>query len=573
MLDTVIQIGKQYRKAPNSHIYHEQINHSLKDVEALHKKKDKEGNIINTVFYEISVIDKGDAFFFDLDNLTIIEDEDKQKSLYYLNFKTSKKDSEKRYLLGDLVYSHFTDSKNKLNESGNYRLFGKKAKKTSFVCAEDIAKTMNNCFIHKFRDEFRKKKEEVEALLKSVPSIVIHFNFEGKQWFEIENLINSIDKIISSNLVISDEATGKFVLDKYLYKTLGGVSPGFSDSNRYKNKLFTSDEIISIMYATGIYQEPRIRINNIGIVVLPHSDKLSSEDIVNFFNKKNIGLKEESALEDNLSIDTDDLFAELIDNDLSDKVKFDVIFSSIPKSPAGVYCDLIEVPNIEKSLLRVIHDNIRTQKQKIQNQIQVEIPNLKKSLSFSIRYSYLKIIGDLTTDKKKMQFHLLKVIPQIYTDTYFQDPILLPAFIEKVEYNIRNGLQAFTFFKYDFYFLMNIQKNDNLMRITETQSYALGKNLGIMAREFATWRDDCPIKSFEKTYVGNISRRISSLDELVKLSGFINEKLIMHSINKKHVKDAYLNLVGLIDQFDNEKYNKHNCALGFFESYYSNNKI
>jgi len=574
MLDTVIKIGKLYREAPNAHAYHEQINPAWKDVEALRKKKDKDGNPIETIFYELPVIDKGDYFLFDFNNLSVVEDEDKKKRFFYLNFKTSKKDAEKRYLLGDVCYGHYTDNKNSLQEFGNYRLFGKWTGKSSFTGAEKISKTMNNLLIHKFRDEFRKKKEEIEKLMESVSSIFIHFNFGGKKWYELEGLLNAIDEIISSNLVVKDEATGKLVLNKYLYKTLGGrgVTPGFAENFKYKNKMFSTDEIISLMYATQVYQEPKIRINNIGIVALPHSDKITSDDIVNFFSKDKKTLKEEAAIEGNLIIEPDELFDELINNNFSDKVKFDIIFSSIPKSPAGVYSDLVEISNIEKSLIVRVHDNIQKQKRKILDRINTEFPNPKKPFSFSVKFSFLKILGDVTTDKKKFQFHLLKVLPQIYSDSYYQDPVLLPAFIEKTEHNIREGGQSFTTLKYDFYLLMNIQKSNHLMKITETKSYALGENLGIMARQFAAWRNDCPIKSFEKSYVGNLSRRITSLDELVKFSGFLNEKLTMHDRLYPDVKKAYIELVDLIRNFEGEKYSKHNCALGFFESYYGSIK-
>lgn len=576
MLDTVIKIGKLYRQAPNAHIYHEQVNSVMKDVEALRKNKDKDGKPIETTFYVVPVIDKGDSFLFDLDNLRTIEDEDKKKSLYYLNFKTSKKDAEKRYLLGDICYCHYFDKKSTLQEFGNYRLFGKWEKRSSFEGAEEIAKTMDNQFIHKFRDEYRKKKSEIEELIKSKPSVVLHFCFSGLSWFEVDGLLTSIDEIITQNLVARDPETGRLVLDKYLYKTLGGITPGFDERNKYKNKVFTSDDIISIMYATEAYQQPKVRINNIGIILLPHSDQLTSQDIVTFFEKKKVSVDEakheEESLVTEVGIDVDDLFNEAINNPFNERVKFDIIFSSIPKSPAGVYCDLIEVSNVEKSLLVHIHNRINEIKRKIIAQVNTEMPTLKNPYTLSIRTSFLKILGDVTKDKKKFQFHLLKVIPQIYTDTYYNDPLLLPAFIDKVEYNIREGNQSFTTLKYDFYFLMSIQKKNKLMEITQTKSYALGRNLGIMARQFAAWRNDCPIKSFEKSYVGNLSRRISSIDELVKFSGFINEKLVIHERLYPDVKNAYLELVGLVKEFKGEKYSKHNCALGFFETYYASGK-
>lgn len=568
MLDTVIKIGKLYREAPDAYKYHEQINHSWKDVEALQKKKDKDGNLIETVFYELPVIDKKNSFEFDFENLTEIEDEDKQKQIHYLNFKTSKKDAEKRYLFGDIVYSHFIDNKNKLNEFGNYRLFGKWEKKTSFVGAEEVSSIIENIVIKKFRIAYRSQKNRIEELLKSIPSIVLHFSFEKTSWFQINNIVTDIDKIISSNLVEQHELSENYVLTKYLYKTLGGVSPGFSNTNSYKNKLFVMDDIISLMYATQAYQDPAIRIKNIGIVALPHSTKITSDDIVTFFKGDNKSIIKEANKEERILMESDDMFTPFVENHFSDEVKFDIIFSSIPKSPAGVYCDLVEISNIQKSLLRQVNDTIQAQKGKILKSVNNEFLNAKKPFQFSVRNSFLKILGDVTKDKKKYQSHLLKVLPQLYSNTYYQDPILLPAFIEKVEYNIREGGQLFNMLKYDFYFLMNIQKNDNLMKITETKSYALGKNLGVMARQFAAWRNDCPIKSFEKSYVGNLSRRITTIDELVKFSGFINEKLTIHGRLYPDVKKAYLQLVEIINLFEGEKYSRHNCALGFFESYY-----
>lgn len=566
MLDTVIKIGKLYREAPDAYKYHEQINHAFKDVEALRKKKNKNGNIIDTVFYELPVIDKGDYFEFDFLNLTEIDDEDKQKQIYYLNFKTSKKDAEKRYLFGDIVYSHFVDNKNILNESGNYRLFGKWEKRTSFFGAEEVSATIENKVIQKFRTTYRLQKDRIEELLKSAPSIVLHFVIENVAWYKINNLITDIDKIISTNLVEQHESTDNYVLNKYLYKTLGGDSPGFTSGSSYKNKLFKLDDIVSLMYAIPVYQNPIIRINNIGIVALPHSEKITSEDIISFFHRDKNQLKDEVSMEEQIVLETDDSFTPFLENRFSDDVKFDIIFSSIPKSSSGVFCDLIEISNVEKSLLKLVHDNIQYQKECLLEKINKEFPKTNKL--FSVRYSLLEILGDITKDKKKYQAHLLKVIPKLYSNSYYRDPVLLPAFIEKVEYNIRKGGQQFNMLKYDFYFLMNIQKNNNLMEITETKSFAIGKNLGIMARQFAAWRDDCPIKSFEKSYVGNLSRRITTIDELVKFSGFINEKLTIHGRLYPDVKNAYLQIVKIISLFEGEKYSRHNCALGFFESYY-----
>ena len=579
-LDTVLQIGKIYRENENAWKYHEQINHVMKDVEAISKNKDRDGNPITTYFYEIPVVNRGDEFIFDFENKSEIVDEDKKTNLYYLNFKTSKKDASKRYLFGDIFYSCYTDKKGKLVENGNYRMNGTWSKKSSFLLCEDVAQNINNQFIQKFRNEFRKNLVIIENLLKAQNSIVLHFNFDGKRWLDMPGIIDIIDNILIINLIPEHVESEKVVLDKYLYKTLGGVTPGFSEDNKYKNKLFTRDEIKSLMYAGKATENPILRLGSIGIIALPHSEKLSPESVINFFERNKSfpdNIDEEINKEDNVidAIDNEDFdpfFVDFVNNDFDDTVKFDIVFTNIPASPSGVYVDLIEVSDVEKSLLKYINKNIREKAREIENMANCEFPNMKSTLHFYIGSSFKNIYGDVTKEKKRFQSHLLKVLPKIYADNYYEDPMLLPAFIDKAEYNIREGGKNFTTLKYDLYFLMNIQKNNPLMKITESKSYALGKNLGIMAKQFAAWRDDCPIKSFEKSYVGNLSRRISSIEELVKFASFINEKLVMHGRLFPEVKNAYEELVETIENFGNEKYNKYNCALGFFTSYYETQK-
>lgn len=66
-------------------------------------------------------------------------------------------------------------------ENGNYRMNGIWSKKSSFLLCEDVAQNINNQFIQKFRNEFRKNLVIIENLLKAQNSIVLHFNFDGKR--------------------------------------------------------------------------------------------------------------------------------------------------------------------------------------------------------------------------------------------------------------------------------------------------------------------------------------------------------------------------------------------------------
>lgn len=589
-LDTVIKIGKFYRETKDAWKYHDQINWAMKDVKDLEKKKDKDGNTITTTFYEVNVIDNGDSFSFDFDSMSRIVDEDKINSIYYLNFKRSDKESAKLYLLGDLIHSCYEDKKGMLIEDGNYRMYGAWAdkekngivekKKSSFWSSEDVASRMDNPFIQKFRSEFRRNAEYIEQFLKSQTSVVLHFDFNGNSWQYMDGIVEAIDAILTEELVIPFPGSDKVVLNKYLYKTLkvsksGGVTPGFGKTE-YKNRLFTRDEIISLMYSKNATKKPFISFGKIGIIALPHSAQLTSDMIIPFFERDKSTLQQEDNKESDITtVDEDDSydlsFVGLLKNDFDDLVKFDIIFTNVPASPAGVFADLIEFSDVQKSLLRKVHKRILECRREVEKMAYAEFPKTK-IYEYQIHYSFQNLLGDATKDKKKFQSHILKALPQIYTDTYYEDPVLLPAFLEKVEYNIRNGNSDFKRLKYDFYFLMKIQKKNMLMIIKDSKSYALGRQLGIMAQQFALWKKDCPIKSFEKSYVGNLSRRIASLDELVKFAAFLNEKLVVHGLTKRWVREASMEFADIVKKFDGEKYSKYNCSLGFFESYYDSGK-
>lgn len=438
-LDTVLKIGQLFRKSSNYWDYHELINPVMKDVEANSKKKDKDGNIITTTFYNIPVTTLENEVKIHMDQVKEITDEDKKKCLYALNFKTSKKDSEKRYLFGDISYSYF-ETKKGFEEGGNYRL-AKDKKVSSFYRCEDVANQLSQNVIIHFRAAFLLNIELIEQLLRSKPAIVLHFNFADKSWIELDNVINIIDGLITSRMIIPKE--DKFVLDVYLYKTLGGQNiPNFREDNKYKTNLFTIDEVKDLLYGVRAAQKPLKRLNksNIGIVALPHGDGLTSELISEFLpkmtNEESDNEEEQSEIliaGDNEVIlqndDDDSLFSDFVYNSFDEKVKFDIIFTNIPASPAGLFIDMVEIASVEKSLLVEVNNYINQVKRRLKVQFNQEFPKAKKPLELYLEDSYLKILSNQTKSEKKYQFHLLKVLPLIYTDNYYQDNVLLPLFI------------------------------------------------------------------------------------------------------------------------------------------------
>ncbi len=597
MLDTVIKIGKLYREAPDAHKYHEQIKHIWSEVENLKKQKNKDGNPVDVIFYELPVIDKGESFEFDFDKLIEIEDEDKQKSLYRLNFKTSSNDATSKYLFGDIVHSFVNERKTNGNivtdDKASYKLYSKSDNsiiaKPSFIRCNDFAAKIENPTLKKFRKEFKSKLLKIHSLLEIDKITVLHFKFKEDFWFHIPGIVNFIDSTIAQEFVEKSPKDNTFVLKKSLYKSLiggehnyyGGI-PNFNrEENAYKGRTFSETELMNIVYAKKAYAHTTINCGAYKVNIMPYHKDMTKDILEDFYTRESYTLNNEIKNEINLINEFDEenpfdeFFTPMLDNLFLNKTTFDITFiwfNSTKKS----YEDFIEVGTVEQSLIKKVALHVLKAKRIIWN-VSVTDDVLKYPYKTNILNSLKNLLSNIKRGDSFLNSHYLDIIPKVYTNTYYQDIVLLPAFIEQLELKIRDAdknlkLYEFYILKYDFYFLMNIQINNNLMKITETQSYDLGKNLGIMANRFAAWRDDCPIKSFEKSYVGNLSRRITSIEELVKFSGFLNEKLTIHGFmsDKKYlyIKDAYSSLVEIINNFEGEKYNRHNCALGFFESYY-----
>jgi len=149
---------------------------------------------------------------------------------------------------------------------------------------------------------------------------------------------------------------------------------------------------------------------------------------------------------------------------------------------------------------------------------------------------------------------------------------LLPAFIEKTEFNLRNDAPNYHFLRFDFIFLTKLlnDKGDGLMgeKLADLQgspSYRIGLLLGKLARQFSG--SNSPIKSFEKNYVGLLSRRITTWMDVVKLSNELNQKLVMHELAKFTHRTA-TQLAEELKTFQG-RYDKNECAFGFFESYFA----
>jgi hypothetical protein len=424
--------------------------------------------------------------------------------------------------------------------------------------------------------------------------VFLHFDFDGRHWYEDERALQAINqKLISEFVETATPTNGAegFALKKYLYRTINAVGkddgdpqlPDFDKKNRYQTRFFQQEELDALFYAIDVTEQAKIFIpeTSIRIVALPSGEKLDAADITGFMSRSE-SLRKEQEREGRIAQRTqsDKLFAPITETKIADSIQFDLVFY---KEGENVNEDLLEIAGVEKSFLRQTKRRVDKVWLKLSQQWDAEFGGELNDLN--IPYAFRNLLGDVDKGQEKHQSHLCNVLPQIYTQTYYRDPVLLPALIEKAESSVRNGKadtyywkhksedrKDFNSLKYDFYFLARIQNQQPgevplMQKITDSHSYKIGRPLGKMARELKY-----EINSFPKQYVGSLRRRIATLDDLLDFKADIEEKLIMHEkVKFEKVTEASRRLAENVKVFQEdgeERFDKNRCAFGFFESYF-----
>ncbi len=571
MLDTLLQIGKTLRES--GRLRHHRYIKSAPKVE-----KTKTGSIKTDVVY-LSLPVRED-FTFDFDNLdTDFHNENIIPDFYYLAYKSSDADSLMKYIWGDISYG--VDKKGK--EQGYYRMENAEVKNafglSSFTRGIEDAKTFNGTNIEKFRESFAENRERIENLLKEHGQekyCYLHFDFqdEKKHWYQFEDEINAVNKKFLQEF-IGEKQNDSIVLRKSLYKTLASPEknlpfPNFSALNIYKTRTFQSeDEVLDLIYAINYSTKAVISERDIKIIILPKGENIEATHIEEFFERRKFQDAEnaEEKIIDQNKTEMDALFAPVIDEEVpSEIVEFDFVFSKAG-GMTSPDVDMIELAGIKRSLLAELATRANDIRFKVEKEREKIFGKNDKIKSLNIKWSFLNILGDVTKDKKKYQSHLLKVLPQIYSGTYYKDAVLLPAFVEKTEYNIRQEKSDFNLLKFSYEFLIRLRNNngENAMEdMKKSSSYTAGKLLGQLAQP-VSWE----IKSFEKNYVGLLSRRISDKQGLVAFANFINQKLAIHERTYPSLKEKYIELANILSEMENKEYHREYCAFGFFEGYFA----
>ena len=445
--------------------------------------------------------------------------------------------------------------------------------------------------------EILSSESNIDSLIENETSkVFIHFDFSDKSWFDLDEVMNSLNEKLLEDFAVYSEKVKGYYLNKYLYKTL--VENNIFPEVTYKNKYFTNEnEILDLLYAIDISKKAKLQIKfynenlkpittNIKIVVLPRCDKITAEQIDDFFSTAK-DIKEEqgdeksiSVVQDNqdneernekveLELEIDDIsepvLDDIINNKISNIIQFDLIFSKKGKSASTPDVDTIEISGVYKSKLVEVHESINKIKKELLEKWRKE-HNENRKFFVNIESAFSQILNNNTKDQKRYQSHVCKTLPLIYRGNYYNDPIILPVFVEGVQKRIRNGNSNFNFIKYNFYFLACLQnynkQKEIKMKIVDSHCYKMGILLGKMAYPLKF-----EIKSFEKNYVGNLTRRVAKLPDLRKLKTFIEEKLTIHNKYYLELKKVSSQLTEEIKNFSGV-YDKNEVAFGFCESFF-----
>ena len=437
---------------------------------------------------------------------------------------------------------------------------------------KDICCTINKENNKKELKKSSEAKGDEELLLLNTASIFLHFSYEDgngdeKSWYDFSNTFELVTRKMLKEYVA--ETKGGLVLNKNLWHTICSGDkkndiqfPNFAWENRYKTRGFTESDIEDLFYGVTYAKKGKmISGSEYKLIVLPFGKNLKADDLKLFIEKKN----ESSIILSNEY--SDDLISSALGSS-STFTSFDFIF--VKNGGTKPDTDLIEISNITRSAL----NRVDLRNKSIAHQVYSERNNeIKVDMSLSICKSLTNLLGDVQLDatgkvkitaSKKYESHILKVLPLIYKENYYNDLCLLHSFVANVESATRIGDSSFWYkiLKYDLMFILSIKNNkqNKYMEITNSASFKLGVKIGKMAKPLKK-----TIGSFEKNYVGLLSRRVSTKNDCIRFVTDISQKLVMHdSVWSAMCAEVCNDLANLSES----EYDKDELSFGFLDGYF-----
>jgi len=429
-------------------------------------------------------------------------------------------------------------------------------------------------------ESFEELSEEAKTKLSkySDHKVFIHFEFEkDHHWYNNKESFQLVTDKLNTELIETiqenNDDASHIVPFKSIYRTLCSgdkkndiQTPKFTLDARKKTFFFESKDQFEDFLHTGSVLNKRFKTlynTDISLFVYPiiaKGEQLSVKELDDFFFEK----KDERRL-------TADPIIPFFDDNTIKFTRFDFVFADTSGNSTN---DLIEISGLDKSTLFRIGTRIEDVSIQLSKNWQKDT-NSEKKIYFKIENSLLDVMGSYFYDEKKnstiiksnnsYQSHLVKILPSIYSENYFSDEILLHNVIKKIELAARSGDKTgcFTRLKYALQFLLKIQnsKNDRYMKLIESASYKIGIEMGRMAKPLKK-----AIGSFEKSYVGLLSRRIKTLEMCRKFLNEIDEKLLLH--DKNFTRQVSASIRGELAIMESNDYDEDALAFGFFEGYY-----
>ena len=453
------------------------------------------------------------------------------------------------------------------NQNGSFKEYIDNEDNLKNICC-----TINKENNKKKLEKLSEAKGDEELLLLNSASIFLHFSYEDgngdeKSWYDFSKTFKLVTRKMLKEYVV--ETKGGLVLNKNLWHTICSGDkkndiqfPNFDLENRYKTRGFTESDIEDLFYGVTYAKKGKmISGSEYKLILLPFGKNLKADDLKLFIEKEN----ESSIILSNEY--SDDLISSALGSS-STFTSFDFIF--VKNGGTKPDTDLIEISNITRSNL----NRVNSRNQNIAHQVYAERNNeLKVETPFSICKSFSDLLGDVQLDatgkvkitaSKKYKSHILKVLPLIYKEDYYNDPYLLHSFVTNVESATRIGGGSFwcKILKYDLMFILSIQNNkqNKYMEITNSASFKLGFKIGKMAKPLGK-----AIGSFEKNYVGLLSRRVSTKEDCIRFVTDLFQKLVMHdsvwSVMSSEVFDDLANI-------SESEYDKDKLSFGFLDGYF-----
>lgn len=453
------------------------------------------------------------------------------------------------------------------NQNGSFKEYIYNEDNLKKICC-----TINKENNKKKLEKLSEAKGDEELLLLNSASIFMHFSYEDgnggeKSWYDFSKTFELVTRKMLKEYVA--ETKRGLVLNKNLWHTICSGDkkndiqfPNFDLENRYKTRGFTESDIEDLFYGVPYAKKGKmISGSEYKLIVLPFGNNLKADDLKLFIEKKN----ESSIILSNEY--SDDLISSALGSS-STFTSFDFIF--VKNGGTKPDTDLIEISNITRSAL----NRVDSRNKSIEHQVYAERNNeIKVEMSLSICKSFCNLLGDVQLDatgkvkiaaSKKYESHILKVLPLIYKENYYNDPYLLHSFVTNVESATHIGDGSFwcKILKYDLMFILSIQNNkqNKFMEITNSCSFKLGFKIGKMAKPLKK-----AIGSFEKNYVGLLSRRVSTKDDCIRFISDISQKLVMHdgmwATMCAEVCDDLANI-------SETEYDKDELSFGFLDGYF-----